>query len=207
MWANALQFAADQSGDQDAEVRSLRAGCLHVLAHLRQRLVRRPGLGVERPLFPAAQLAKSRLVPVADQSRSKLHRQHPLRPASWQGQEIRVDWNTATNAILGDWQVTLIEKILSGFPVPLIDSFNQSGTTFNSGGNDNNYNRPNRVSGCDPTAANHSQHQWINSAALCRRAHRPARQCLARPGRRTRFREHRLLGNQRHSACTARRWV
>jgi hypothetical protein len=82
------------------------------------------------------------------------------------GRKFGSDWNSATNAFLGDWQVTLIERILSGFPVPLIDSFNQSGTTFNAGGNDNNYNRPNRVSGCDPTAANHSQHQWINSACF-----------------------------------------
>jgi carboxypeptidase family protein len=82
------------------------------------------------------------------------------------GRKFGSDWNTATNAFLGDWQVTLIDKILSGFPVPLIDSFNQSNTTFNAGGNDNNYNRPNRVSSCDPTAANHSQHQWINSACF-----------------------------------------
>ncbi len=55
---------------------------------------------------------------------------------------------------------------LSGFAVPLIDSFNQSGTTFNAGGNDNNYNRPDQVSGCNPSAANHGQHQWINAACF-----------------------------------------
>ncbi len=31
-----------------------------------------------------------------------------------------------TNTLLGDWQVTLIERVSSGFPVPLIDSFNTS---------------------------------------------------------------------------------
>ncbi|MGB9028639.1 MAG: carboxypeptidase-like regulatory domain-containing protein [Acidobacteriaceae bacterium] len=82
------------------------------------------------------------------------------------GKRFGGDWNTATNTALGDWQVTLIEKILSGFPVPLIDSFNQSDTTFNTGGNDNNFNRPNQVSGCSATSANHSQHQWINSACF-----------------------------------------
>jgi len=75
-------------------------------------------------------------------------------------------WNNVTNTLLGDWQVTLIEKALSGFAVPLIDSFNQSGTTFNAGGNDNNFNRPNQVSGCDPHNANHGQHQWINAACF-----------------------------------------
>jgi hypothetical protein len=82
------------------------------------------------------------------------------------GKTFGSNWNTAANTIAGNWQVTLIEHISSGFPVPLIDSFNQSGTAFNTGGNDNNFNRPNRVSGCDPYAANHSQHQWINSACF-----------------------------------------
>jgi hypothetical protein len=76
------------------------------------------------------------------------------------------DWNPAANAVFGDWQATLIERISSGFPVPLIDSANDSGTTFNAGGNDNNYNRPNQVANCNPYAANHSQHQWINQACF-----------------------------------------
>jgi hypothetical protein len=68
--------------------------------------------------------------------------------------------------ILGNWQVTLIERISSGFPVPLIDSNNQSGTTFNTGGNDNNYNRPNQLPNCNTNSANHSQYQWINAACF-----------------------------------------
>jgi hypothetical protein len=75
-------------------------------------------------------------------------------------------WNGVTNSLLGNWQVTLIERALSGFAVPLIDSSNQSGTTFNAGGNDNNYNRPDRVANCNPYAANHGQHQWINSTCF-----------------------------------------
>ncbi len=38
------------------------------------------------------------------------------------GKKFGRDWNNATNAILGNWQVTLIEKITSGFPVFIIDS-------------------------------------------------------------------------------------
>lgn len=64
------------------------------------------------------------------------------------------------------WQATLIERVSSGFPVPLINSFNQSGTTFNAGGNDNNFNRPDQLSGCDPYKANHGMHQWINTACF-----------------------------------------
>ena len=62
--------------------------------------------------------------------------------------------------------MTLIERVSSGFPVPLIDSNNDSDTTFNAGGNDNNFNRPDVVPGKNPYAANHGQHQWINAAAF-----------------------------------------
>jgi hypothetical protein len=71
-----------------------------------------------------------------------------------------------TDMLLGNWQVTLIERISSGFPVPLIDTNNQSGTTFNAGGNGNNYNRPNQVAGCNTHAANHSHYQWINASCF-----------------------------------------
>jgi hypothetical protein len=74
--------------------------------------------------------------------------------------------NTVTNTLLGDWQVTLIERISSGFPVPLIDSSNQSGTIFNTGGNDNNYNRPNQIAGCNTHAADHSKYHWINASCF-----------------------------------------
>jgi hypothetical protein len=78
------------------------------------------------------------------------------------GKKFGNDWSGATNTLLGNWQLTLIEKITSGFPDPLIDSNNQSGVFFNSGGNGNNFNRPDQVAGCDPYAANHSMNQWIN---------------------------------------------
>ena len=59
-------------------------------------------------------------------------------------------WNNLTDSLLGGWQLTLIEKITSGFADPLIDSANNSGVNngngFNTGGNGNNFNRPNQVS-------------------------------------------------------------
>lgn len=82
------------------------------------------------------------------------------------GKLIGNNWNNLTNTLLGNFQVTLIETALSGFPVPLIDSNNQSGVYFQAGGNGDNYNRPDKVSGCNPSNANHSQHQWINSACF-----------------------------------------
>jgi hypothetical protein len=82
------------------------------------------------------------------------------------GKKFGSSWNNVTNAIAGNWQMTLIERISSGFPVPLIDSNNQSGAAFNSGGDSYNFNRPDQVSGKNPYAAKNSQHQWINPAAF-----------------------------------------
>ena len=78
------------------------------------------------------------------------------------GKKFGADWNTVTNSLVGGWQVTLIERASSGFPVPLIDSNNQSGVAFNTGGNSNNWNRPDQLAGCSVYAANHGAHQWIN---------------------------------------------
>ena len=83
-----------------------------------------------------------------------------------QGKHFGSNWNNLTNSILGGFQVTAIESIHSGFPVPLIDSNNQSGTYFQNGGNGNNYERPNQVQGCDTHYAQHSQLQWINSSCF-----------------------------------------
>jgi Carboxypeptidase regulatory-like domain len=74
------------------------------------------------------------------------------------GKKFGNNWNGATNSLLGGWQLTVIEKITSGFATPLIDSFNQSGVTFNSGGNGNNYNRPDQNAGCS-TYSNRSKLQ------------------------------------------------
>ncbi len=82
------------------------------------------------------------------------------------GKEFGGNWNPITNAILGNFQVTLIERILSGFPVPLIDTINNAGNTFANGGNDYNWNRPNRVSNCSAGNVDHGKQQWINSACF-----------------------------------------
>jgi Carboxypeptidase regulatory-like domain len=82
------------------------------------------------------------------------------------GKKFGNDWNNVTNSFLGGWQLTVIEKITSGFPDPLIDSNNTSGVFFNQGGNGNNFNRPDQVAGCNPYAANHSQLQYINATCF-----------------------------------------
>jgi hypothetical protein len=82
------------------------------------------------------------------------------------GKKFGNDWNNVTNSVLGGWQLTVIEKITSGFPDPLVDSLNESGVFFNNGGNGANFNRPNRVAGCDPYAASHKSLQYINAACF-----------------------------------------
>jgi len=84
------------------------------------------------------------------------------------GKQFGHDWNGAVNSLLGNWQLTVIEKITSGFGVPLVDSTNQSGQfpAFDNGGNGNNFNRPNLVAGCNPYAANHGLNQWIKPACF-----------------------------------------
>jgi hypothetical protein len=82
------------------------------------------------------------------------------------GKQFGSSWNGLTDAILGNFQLTLIERVSSGFPVPLIDTNNQSGVFFENGGNDNNWNRPNRVAGCNASSADHGKLQWINTSCF-----------------------------------------
>jgi hypothetical protein len=61
------------------------------------------------------------------------------------GKQFGHDWNAATNAILGNWQVTVIEKVTSGFPIFIVDSNNQSGTGILNSGSASSTIRPNQV--------------------------------------------------------------
>ena len=81
------------------------------------------------------------------------------------GKHFGSGWNDLTNSLLGGWQVTLIQKITSGFAFPLIDNDNGSGVSFNTGGNGNAFERPDKVAGCDPYA-NQTKTRFINSACF-----------------------------------------
>jgi len=75
------------------------------------------------------------------------------------GKQFDGEWSGATNAILGNWELDVIEKILSGFPVFVYDSADNSGVAFDDGGN--NWNRPDQV--CDPKASHPTLGQWFNT--------------------------------------------
>ena len=82
------------------------------------------------------------------------------------GRAFGSNWAPLTNSMLGGFQVTAIEHATSGFPVPLINSTNGSGVSFQNGGNGNNYNRPDEKPNCDIYSANHSKLQWFNSSCF-----------------------------------------
>jgi hypothetical protein len=83
-------------------------------------------------------------------------------------------WNDATNAILGKWQVNLIERATSGFPLFVVDSTNPSGIFFNYNGL--SVERPNQVG--DPNKGGpeggrtdcpsqvHTLQHWFNPCAF-----------------------------------------
>jgi hypothetical protein len=59
------------------------------------------------------------------------------------GRHFGSNWSGATNAILGNWQMDVIERVTSGFPLFVVDSSNPSGVFFSYNGN--TYSRPNEV--------------------------------------------------------------
>jgi hypothetical protein len=65
------------------------------------------------------------------------------------GKQFGSNWSGPINAALGNWEVDVIERITSGFPLFLVDSSNGSGVNFMWNGNA--FNRPDQIS--DPLKA------------------------------------------------------
>ena len=84
------------------------------------------------------------------------------------GRKFGSNWSNGLNALLGNWQLGVIEKITSGFPVPIYQFPNLAGQIlpFENGGDFDNFNRPNQVAGCNVYAANHAANQWLNPACF-----------------------------------------
>jgi hypothetical protein len=92
------------------------------------------------------------------------------------GKRYGGDWNGATNAILGNWQLNVIERATSGFPLFVVDSADESGVFFSYNGN--TLQRPNLVGDpnkAGPVAANpscvaptqiHTLQNWFNPCAF-----------------------------------------
>ena len=67
-----------------------------------------------------------------------------------------------TETVLGNWEVDVIEKITSGFPVFIFNSSDASGVGFNQGGN--NYNRPDQI--CNPSSGPNNLLEWFNTSCF-----------------------------------------
>jgi hypothetical protein len=92
------------------------------------------------------------------------------------GKRFGGDWNGAANAILGNWEVNLIERATSGFPLFVVDSTDPSGIFFSYNGL--TVQRPNEVGDpnkAGPVAANpgcvapsqvHTLAHWFNPCAF-----------------------------------------
>jgi hypothetical protein len=94
------------------------------------------------------------------------------------GKRFGGNWNGAANAILGGWEMDVIEKATSGFPLFVVDSFNNSGVNFQWNGEP--VNRPDLVGNPfqpGPVAANpncpftppaqvHTITAWFNPCAF-----------------------------------------
>jgi hypothetical protein len=92
------------------------------------------------------------------------------------GKPYGSNWNGAANAILGNWQLDLIERATSGFPLFVVDSGDGSGVFFSYNGN--TFQRPNEV-GNPNTAGNeggftgcptkiHTLQNWFNPCAFAK---------------------------------------
>jgi hypothetical protein len=91
------------------------------------------------------------------------------------GKHFGSNWNGVANAILGNWSVNVIERVLSGFPLFVLDSHNASGVPFfwNGGAG---FNRPNEVGDpnkggpmggrTDCPAKVHTLTAWFNPCAF-----------------------------------------
>jgi len=90
------------------------------------------------------------------------------------GKHFGGGWNGGTNAILGNWQVNVIERATSGFPLFVVDSTNPSGVNF--GYNGLVVERPNQVGNpnvggpeggrTDCPAQVHTLSNWFNPCAF-----------------------------------------
>ena len=91
------------------------------------------------------------------------------------GKHYGANWNGVANTILGNWQVNVIEKAESGFPLFVIDSGNQSGVNFYWNGG-SFADRPNEVGDpnkggpeggrSDCPAQVHTLTAWFNPCAF-----------------------------------------
>ena len=78
------------------------------------------------------------------------------------GKKFGSNWNGALDGVLGNWEADVIERVLSGFPVFVFDSNNQSGVNFQQNATSNN--RPNQT--CSGNSSHHSIQAWFDTSCF-----------------------------------------
>jgi hypothetical protein len=73
-------------------------------------------------------------------------------------------WSGPLNVVLGNWEVDVIERAISGFPLFVVDSSNASGVNFQWNGA--SLNRPNLIAGCNPKSGHRTLSQWFNTSCF-----------------------------------------
>ena len=92
------------------------------------------------------------------------------------GKQYGSNWSGPVNAIAGNWEIDVIARDLSGFPLFVVDSNNKSGVNFQWNGN--SLNRPDMVGdpnkpgpvaanpGCTAPSEIHTLSAWFNPCAF-----------------------------------------
>jgi len=78
------------------------------------------------------------------------------------GRKFGNSWNRPLDSILGNWEVTVIEKATSGFPIFIVNSANASGVNFQNNGN--SLIRPDLT--CNPMIGAHKLSEWFNTSCF-----------------------------------------
>ncbi len=78
------------------------------------------------------------------------------------GKKFGNSWNGPVRTVLGNWEVDVIEKATSGFPIFVVDSNNSSGVNFQNNGN--SLNRPNQT--CSPNSGSQSLSAFFNTSCF-----------------------------------------
>jgi len=96
------------------------------------------------------------------------------------GKQFGSNWSGPVNTILGNWEIDVIERAISGFPLFVVDSNNASGVPFSWNGN--GLNRPDMVGdpnkagtvaanpGCTAPSQVHTLTNWFNPCAFVHNA-------------------------------------
>jgi Carboxypeptidase regulatory-like domain len=78
------------------------------------------------------------------------------------GKTFGSNWNSGVNAIAGGWEVDVIQRAISGFPLFVVSSANASGVNFQWNGN--SLNRPDMT--CNPKSSHPTLDEWFNTSCF-----------------------------------------